>query len=102
MLDDHKVKDAMLDALMPSNQVNQVKKVILQWLILCGRDEVSYEDLMEQGVDDNISMYELEDAGFIKVNTNAPTYRYALTDRAVEYINKGGNNEQQDHNTIKY
>jgi hypothetical protein len=102
MSDDHKVKDAMLDALMPSNQVNQVKKILLQWLILCGRDEVSYEDLMEQGVDDNISMYELEDAGFIKVNTKAPTYRYALTDRAVEYINKGGNNEQQDHNTIKY
>jgi hypothetical protein len=39
-------------------------------------------------------MYELEDAGFIKVNTKAPTYRYALTDRAVEYINKGEKHEQ--------
>ena len=90
----NEVKDAMLDALMPSNQVNQVKKILLQWLILCGRDEVSYEYLMEQGVDENMSMYDLEDAGFIKVNTKAPTYRYALTDRAVEYINKGENNEQ--------
>ena len=89
MSDAHKVKDAMLDALMADNQVNQVKKVILQWLILCGQAEVSYEYLMEQGVDDNISLYDLEDAGFIKVNGKAPTYRYALTDRAVEYINKG-------------
>ena len=94
MLDDHKVKESMFDALMSNNQNNQVKKVLLQWLILCGRDEVSYEDLVEQGVDDNISMFDLEDAGFIKINDKAPTYRYSLTDRAVEYINKGGNNEQ--------
>jgi len=98
----NEVKESMFDALMSDNQVNQVKKILLQWLILCGRDEVSYEYLMEQGVDENMSMYDLEDAGFIKVNTKAPTYRYALTDRAVEYINKGENNEQQDHNTIKY
>lgn len=98
----NEVKESMFDALMSDNQVNQVKKILLQWLILCGRDEVSYQDLMEQGVDENMSMYDLEDAGFIKVNTKAPTYRYALTDRAVEYINKGENNEQQDHNTIKY
>ena len=84
----------MFDTLMSDNQVNQVKKVLLQWLILCGRDEVSYEDLMEQGVDDNMSMYDLEDAGFIKINDKAPTYRYALTDRAVEYLNKGGNNDK--------
>jgi len=89
----NEVKESMFDALMLDNQVNQVKKILLQWLILCGRDEVSYEDLMEQGVDENMSMYDLEDAGFIKVNTKAPTYRYALTDRAVEYINKGGKYE---------
>ena len=89
MSDDHKVKEAMFDALMSDNQDNEVKKVLLQWLVLCGQDEVSYEDLVEQGVDDNISMYDLEDAGFIKINDKAPTYRYALTDRAIKYINKG-------------
>lgn len=73
---------------------HEVKKVLLQWLVLCGRDEVSYEDLMEKGVSDNISMYDLEDEGLIKINDKAPTYRYALTDKAVEYINKGENNEQ--------
>ena len=94
MLDDHKVKESMFDALMSNNQNNQVKKVLLQWLVLCGRDEVSYEDLVEQGVDDNISMFDLEYACFIKINDKAPTYRYSLTDRAIEYINKGENNEQ--------
>jgi hypothetical protein len=93
MLEDHKVKEAMLDALMSSNQVNKTKQRLLQWLVLFGRDEVSYEDLIEKGVDDDLSMYDLEDKGLIKINDKAPTYRYALTDKAIEFINKGETNE---------
>ena len=73
---------------------HEVKKILLQWLISCGRGEVSYEDLMEKGVDDTMSMYDLEDEGLITINDKAPTYRYKLTDRAIEVLNKGENNEQ--------
>lgn len=87
----NEVKEAMFDALMSNNQKNQVKKILLQWLISCGRGEVSYEDLMEKGVDDAMSMYDLEDEGLITINDKAPTYRYKLTDRAIEFLNKGEN-----------
>ncbi len=80
MLDDH-------------NEVNKAKELLLHWLISFGRDEVSLNQIVQSGVA-SINIWWYMDKGLIYENDKAPTYRYALTDKALDFLNKGEKNEQ--------
>jgi hypothetical protein len=76
-----------------SNEVNKAKELLLHWLIAFGRNEVSLNEIVHSGVYSiNISWY--MDRGLLYENDKAPTYRYALTDKAIDFINKGEKYEQ--------
>jgi hypothetical protein len=76
------------------NEVNKAKELLLHWLVLFGRDEVTMYQIIVDAEVDSIDMYWFTDRGLISENTKTDIYRYALTDKAMEFLNKGGNNEQ--------
>jgi hypothetical protein len=89
MSDDHnEVKEAMFDALMSDNQVNKAKELLLHWLVLFGREEVTINEIVHSGVA-SINIWWYMDKGLLSENTKTDIYRYALTDKAINFLNKG-------------
>ena len=77
-----------------SNEVNKAKQILLHWLIAFGRKEITMWELIVEAEVDSINMYWFTDRGLISENTKTDIYRYALTDKAIDFINKGDLNEQ--------
>ena len=75
-----------------SNEVNKTKQRLLQWLILYGKSEVNVAQLLEHNIV-GINMWELIDEGIVRENTKTAINMFRLTDKAVEFINKGELNE---------
>lgn len=78
----------MLDA----HEVNKVKQRLLTWLILYGKSEVNVAQLLEHDIV-GINMWELIDERLVRENTKTAIHTFRLTGKAVEFINKGENNE---------
>ena len=76
------------------NKVNKAKELLLHWLVLFGRKEITMYQLVVEAEVDSIDMYWFTDRGLISENTKTDIYRYALTDKAIEFLNKGETNEQ--------
>jgi hypothetical protein len=76
------------------NEVNKAKELLLHWLVLFGRKEVTMYQLVVEAEVDSINMAWFTDRGLISENTKTDIYRYALTDKAIKFINKGEINEQ--------
>jgi hypothetical protein len=76
------------------NEVNKAKELLLHWLVSFGREEITMYQIIVDAEVDSIDMYWFTDRGLISENTKTDIYRYALTDKAMEFLNKGGNNEQ--------
>ncbi len=75
------------------SKVNKVKQRLLTWLILFGKSEVSVSQLLKHDIV-GINMWDLIDEGIVRENTKTATETFRLTDKAIEFLNKGGNNEQ--------
>lgn len=76
-----------------SNEVNKVKQRLLTWLILFGKSEVTAAQLLEHDII-GMDMWGLIDKGLVIENSKTATYTLRLTKKAINYINKGENNEQ--------
>ena len=76
------------------NKVNKAKELLLHWLVLFGRKEITMYQLVVEAEVDSIDMYWFTDRGLISENTKTDIYRYALTDKAIEFLNKAETNEQ--------
>ena len=76
------------------HKVNKAKELLLYWLVSFGRKEITMYQLVVEAEVDSIDMYWFTDRGLISENTKTDIYRYALTDKAIDFINKGENNEQ--------
>ena len=71
MLDDH-------------NEVKEIKKILLQWLITYGKDEITGRQVDNMGAIPHIWL--LIEERLIYENTNTDSYRYSLTDKGIEYV----------------
>jgi hypothetical protein len=74
-----------------NNEVNNAKQILLEWLIAFGRKEITMYELFVDGEIDSIDMYWFTDRGLVSENTKTDIYRYALTDKAIDFLNKGEN-----------
>ena len=70
-----------------SNEVNKEKQMLLEWLISFGRKEVTINEIVDSGIY-NINMWWFVDRGLLSENTTTDIYRFALTDKGVEFINE--------------
>ena len=76
-----------------NNEVNKEKQMLLEWLISFGRNEVSLNEIVHSGVY-SINIWWYMDKGLLSENTSTDIYRYALTDKAIDFINKGEKHQQ--------
>ena len=81
-----------------NNEVNKAKELLLHWLVLFGRKEVTMYQLVVEAEVDSINIAWITERGLISENTKTDTYRYALTDKAIEFLNKG---EQYGNESIR-
>ena len=70
-----------------TNEVNKEKQMLLEWLISFGRNEVTIYEIVGSGVY-NINMWWFVNRGLLSENTTTDIYRFALTDKGMEFINE--------------
>ena len=79
-----------------SNEVNDMtprQQKLLAWLVLFGKSEVYATQLMEHDII-GIDMWDLIDKGLVVENSKTAIYTLRLTDKAIDFLNKGEKHEQ--------
>ena len=89
-----KIPFAKRNAIMSDDhEVNKAKELLLHWLISFGKNEVTLNEIVHSGVY-SINIWWYMDRGLLSENTSTDIYRYALTDKAINFLNKGEKHEQ--------
>ena len=76
------------------HEVNREKEILLYWLILFGRKEVTMNEIVYHEEIDSMNMHWFTGRGLLSENTKTDIYRYSLTNKAMDLLKKGENNEQ--------
>ena len=81
-----KTSVAKKDAIMLDDH-NEVKRLLLEWLVMFGRREVSVNELVNSELDAHrFSLWWLIEQGLLHENTKTDVYHYSLTDKGVKYV----------------